>query len=440
MFVLFFDMSINSLKTESSFNSAVSSLETTDELVRSLNSNIAPIARGTTLQPSRKAKPIGYQRLNRVQAPWPLEGLAGPGWESPKPPPKRPTGRFFVGSLLMCTCSAMVWHVWSTFFSVAAYGVVKGDTLTISSPWEGTIAHLHFCEGQSVGKGTLLATLDSSQLQRKLDRLQDEIQVEQAKLGAETARLTQEAHTLNAQYFQMWASLQKSREELLRMQQDLEQVKSIDDPGVLSRQALNRLVFAESGQREFVEKVTCALDELGKRIKSDTVSENQSPQSTLEPTRAQLEPTRARIEYLNGEVRRTRDEIRDGEIRSPVKGLVVRCHAMEGQSITRNEALIEIIDQDSLKIELYVPQNEIKHYTTGKDIKMSILPHATPVTCRVVGLRNRFEAAPESIQQYYSNSETLMPVMLEPKIAENPSVLIAGSVTRFTLLQRLLGL
>ena len=54
---------------------------------------------------------------------------------------------------------------------------------------------------------------------------------------------------------------------------------------------------------------------------------------------------------------------------------------MEGQSITRNETLIEIIDQDSLKIELYVPQNEIEHYATGKDIKLPILPHATPVTC-----------------------------------------------------------
>ena len=420
-------------------------LENVDELVCELNATNAAAresshtGQGFKTGPSARvsipfqpvSKPLGYQRRSAEQAPWPPEGKSGPGWQSPKPLPKRPTGRFFVGGLLACISGAMIWHVWNTFFSVVAYGLVTGDTLTISAPWEATIADVHFREGESIAQGDILITLASTKLDRRLDRLQDELSIEKAKLGAESMRLRQEGQAYTAQYFQMWATLQKSREELLRMQQELEQIRSVGDSEVISQQALNRLTFSESGQREFVEKITSALDALRHRAVDDEAPENQASQ-------AQLQPLQARIDYLNGEIRRTRNEIREGEIRSPVAGVVARCPAIAGQAVTSNECLMEIVDRDSLKIEMFVPQHEIDRYAPGKVIKLSIAPQATPLICTVVGSRNRFESAPLSIQQFYNNRETLLPVILTPRLEGNAQRLFVGSVTKFTLWQSLL--
>ncbi len=416
-------------------------LDDIEHLVRSLDAADTPVRPGfcaTALDKRSKpasppALPVGYQRRGSELAPvWPPVEKSGPGWQQPKPLPKRPTGRFFVGTILAGITSAIVWHVWSTFFSVSAYGLVAADTLPMNAPWDGCISKLYVREGETVTKGGLLLTLDSPQLGRQLQRLKDELAIETSKLAAESVRLRQEAHGHTAQYYQMWAALQRSREDLARMQQELEQIRSIGDAQVVPRQALNRLVFAESGQREFVEKTAIALAALRQRFEGEEAVGDRA-------TATQLTPIQARIDFLDGEIRRTRDDIRAGRILAPVSGVITRCQVAAGQQTRAHETLLEIVDQASLRIEMFVPQAEIDSYPPGTEIKLAVSPNATSLDCTVVGSRHRFEPAPHSIQQFYSNRETLLPVILQPTASGELPSLLVGSVTKFTLIQKLAG-
>ena len=104
-------------------------------------------------------------------------------------------------------------------------------------------------EGQSVVKGELLVTLESIELSRELDRLKDELSLENAKLESETVRLRHEHQSENAAYLQLWGSLQKNREELLRLQSDLVRIQKVKESHVVTGQEYDRLAFLESGQR-----------------------------------------------------------------------------------------------------------------------------------------------------------------------------------------------
>ena len=131
--------------------------------------------------------------------------------------------------------------------------------------------------------------------------------------------------------------------------------------------------------------------------------------------------------------------MKEGELRSPIAGVVTRSAIAAGQYVKGNEPLLEIVGQDSVRIELFVPQSEIKDYPAGRKLNVTVSPYPRPITCTVLGTRNRFEASPHAIQQFYSNRDTLMPVILALAREEGCEQLLVGSVAKFSFVQRYVG-
>ena len=367
----------------------------------------------------------GYQRLSS-QAPWPPAGASGPGLQPPKPLPKRPTGRFFVGAILATICATIGWLIWDACLGVAAFGVVTADTLTVVALWDGRVTELHIREGERVKQGVLMALLASSDLQRRFERLQDELHVTQAKLTADTAKMQQDAQTQTAEYFGLWATQQKSREELTRLQREWLRIQSVRIPTAVSNDERDRVRFALTGQTEFVAKSAEALEALRNRTAA-----NAEPTTSM----VSLEPTKAQIESLKAELDRVCDEIREGELRAPVTGVVVRRHAAVGQQVTRQQVVFEIVDDASIRIELFVPQKSVNEFAAGSKLNLSLEPTSRSLACEIVGSRNCFEPAPLSIERFYSSHAALQPVILKPQDDAERDKLQLGAVTRLSLLQ-----
>lgn len=149
-----------------------------------------------TTTPSAVPRPRGIQSEFAAQAPWPPGGQAGPGLSPPKPMPKRPQGRILVGAIL--------WMVWDSFIGVAAYGVVTGDTLRVTAPWDGVVQEVLVEEGQVVQKGQLLVLMHSFELERRQAQIEEELRVERARLDGEKARLRWDSQSHAAEYFELW--------------------------------------------------------------------------------------------------------------------------------------------------------------------------------------------------------------------------------------------
>gem|GEM_PF-1027011 len=410
----------------------VAAIENVEALVRDLQ----PSQSATTspdvqnVEPSllSDAKPRGFQTKATTRPQWPTAEQQGIGFVAPKPLPKRPTGRFFIGGILLVVCLTIGWLVWDTFLGVAAYGLVKGDTLNVCAPFDGEVAALHVWEGQSVARGDLLLSLRSPDLERELARLKDELAIEDAKLASDSAKQLWESQAHAAEYFEMFGLLQKHREEQSRLQADVDRMEQLRDPTIIPLQEQDRLRFALAGQKELVAKMSFAIDELRKR----TESEGQP-----DPMKGsvQLQPTMARVAYLKSEIARCEQQLQEGEVRSPCDGVVVRRHVAVGQRLTRMSPALDVVDRNSLFVELFMSQDDANSVEAGQTLSISVESLDGPVKCVMETGRECFEPAPAPIRRYYKSDEPLFPVVLRPHSTSSEQPLRIGAVTRLTLLQ-----
>ena len=391
--------------------SSASSIEVVDE-----SAAVALAAAPTSAPTESVPKPRGFQANFATQAPWPPGGAAGPGLSPPKPMPKRPQGRFLVGAIFSTVVGTILLMVWNSFLGVAAYGTVTGDTLRVTAPWAGFVQNLAVEEGQVVDKGQLLATMHSLDLERQLAQIADELRVERARLDGEKARLRWDSQSHAAEYFELWGSLLKNQNDLNRVRNDLERAQSVRDKAIIPEQEIDRLVFAEAGQREMVEKMTQALEELRHRVEDKPTGRETASDDgrSLE----QLRPILARIDALDASRSRLVDQLEEGRLLAPVDGVVVRCDQAAGQSLGQLETVLELVDSDSLTATLYVQQDASHSLTPGTRVMVTVEPLSQPVACRVVSSRERFESAPKSVERYYRRGEPLLPVVLQPEVGE----------------------
>lgn len=374
--------------------------------------------------------PRGFQSSFVARPQWPREADAdAPGFSQPKPMPKRPKGRFLIGGLLAAICLTVAWAVWDSFLGVAAYGVVTGDTLRVAAPWDGQLAELHVTDGESIAQGQLLASIVSPELARQISRTKDELKVEQARLDAESSRIRWQAGENAAEYFELWGSLQKNRQELSRLEREQKRAESVGE--FIPKEELEKLKFAASGMRDLIEKLEAALEKRRQRAEP-------SHDGEAEPGWDQLQPVLARIESLQAELCRLERQLEEGELRSPVDGVVTRVHHMNGQRVASLETVLEIVDTGSLEATLFMPQDESRTLPVGTEVTLKIEPLQQKRTYQVVGTRERFESAPSAIRRYYLSDQQLLPVILRPtspppkRESENEPGIQIGAVVKLT--------
>ena len=381
-------------------------------------------------QPPQTAGPRGFQSSFSTEAPWPANGQQSAGYHQPKPMPKRPKGRFLVGSILATIVGLIFFAIWDAFLGVVAYGVVTGDTLRVCAPFDGVITQLVVEEGDYVQQGDVLAYVKSPALERQLSQLRDELLEAEARLQSESARLKWESQTHAAEYFELWGSLLRNREELTRMQRDLARINRLKDPLIIPAQEMDAMNFSAAGQMAMVKKLEDALIELRKRAELDS-------DATANEELLQLRPTLVRMESLRSSIRRLEENLEEGRLVSPVTGLVARCEHPDGQQVALMEVLVEVVDAGSLKTKLFVQQNDSRGVQPGTEFGVRIDPLKTPVRCQVVASSERFEPAPLSIQRYYRSDEPLLPVILKMELSDaDRREVRLGAVTQLQLLSQ----
>ena len=150
----------------------------------------------------------------------------------------------------------------------------------------------------------------------------------------------------------------KNQEDLNRLRNDLELAQSVRDKSIIPQQELGRLIFSEAGQREMVEKLTQALDELRHRV--DDKPADEAVASDAGRSREQLRPILARIDLLTSERLRVVDELEEGMLRAPVDGVAVRCSQASGQRLGQLDTVLELVDSTSLQAMLFVHQDDTR--------------------------------------------------------------------------------
>jgi len=77
------------------------------------------------------------------------------------PRPLKPKGKFLIGFIFLIICAFIVYNVWDAFFRHSAYGVVKGNIVEVSPPYEGVLMSLLVEKGNHVNQGDPIAIIEN---------------------------------------------------------------------------------------------------------------------------------------------------------------------------------------------------------------------------------------------------------------------------------------
>ncbi len=328
-------------------------------------------------------------------------------------PPQAPKGRFFVVGMVLTMLGFGGFRVWDSFFHYTAFGVVDGRTVEVPAPVAGLVRYVHVREGDQVRQGDLLLTLDQHDLELRLGRLDDQQRLAQAKLEAEMSttqwRVAQyliQFHEAAGEYRDKWAEVRERQVRWRRTQQSLERIAGMVEKKSATQDDLDAALADEHAQRDRLETLVEGLVSWQKRSQ---VAELQT-QAGLDV----LQPLLAEMRNLESEQSRLRIEMARGEVRAPVNGTVLKRHRYTGEGAEPLQTLFTILEEDSLEIVLYVPQQRIDEFAADQTLHVALPPFQDQLACRVARLGNENVSPPPHLQRHYAHQAKLLPVHLLP--------------------------
>lgn len=353
----------------------------------------------------------------RVPTPPPPGSIPSPAEPRTRPTPlaKRPKGQFFVGASLLVICGTAASLVWNAYFRFEARGVVNGRIVRVSTPWASVVRAVHVRENEEVRQGQLLVTFGNFDHEQRLAQVMDQLRVAQAELESQVSQLRWQAQQQGdraqkavSEYYELWGQLLEERARLKKATADVEHLNAArgEHSLAVSERQLESAQILEAGQRAKVEKLDDAVKELARRVK--IYHEDQEDGS------AQFRPYVLRIESLEAELVRLREQIRQGEVRAPVSGRVVRVHHFTGEHAEPAEPTVELVEQGSLEAVVYMPQDRVGTLETGDKLLLVVAPSSRRIECQVTRFGGQFEHAPASIERHYDRNARLLPVHLQP--------------------------
>lgn len=351
------------------------------------------------------------ETVNKCLPPGQPQGLASTA--RPTRLPKPPKGRLFVGVILFGVLAFAGFLLWNSFLRFQAYGTVEGHTIDVHPPWDGSVQFLHVKEGSRVRQGQLLATVHSIEFEHQLEKLSDELRVALATLEAERSRLTWQAGWNNnrhqdgvSEYYEAWGEFLKEQATLSQLELAFNRAEKLSVAGVNVADDLDEAKFEYHGQKEHVEKLKSRLGELKKRVDLST--------GMVADGTPQLKPLLAKIDMLQGESERVRERLEQGQVKAPADGIVVHRPRLVGERCVANEPLLTILQDGSLEVVLYLPQQTALQFARGDDVNVIIDPYPSPIGCTVTRCGNTLISAPQHLERYYRSGEHLLPVFLRP--------------------------
>ena len=362
-------------------------------------------------EPSRTSGTSGLQFSSGAFQP-PTARMKSPPVMSATPP-RPPKGRFFVVGLVLTVLSFGAFQVWDSFFRYTAFGVIAGRTVEVPAPVAGLVRYVHVREGDEVRQGDLLLTLDQHELELRLGRLDDQLRMAQAKLDAElsttqwgVAQYLIEFHKASGEYSDKWAEVRERQVRWRRAQQFRARMDEMVVKKTATADALEAAVADELAQRDRLETLVEGLVAWQKRSQ---IAELQT-QANLDV----LQPLLAELRNLESEQIRLRDELARGQVRSPVNGTVLTRHRFTGEGAEHLQTLFTILEENSLEIVLYVPQQRIAEFPADQTLEVALPPFQDHIACRVARLGDENVSPPSQLQRHYAHQAKLLPIHLLP--------------------------
>jgi len=309
-----------------------------------------------------------------------------------KPPSSFPL-RFILGSLVFGAAIA----AWAWFGHIEKVGraqgklIPKGDTYKIEPTKNGKIQQLHIEEGEKVVKGETLASLDTEQIEQKINQLkkklanyQDQLQEKQNLLRVTKLKASNQQKIAKSDIQSQKIVLEKAKERVTVKNQQLQTLKSevsqnekrvkrlkpLQQNGAISQeylfQAQQSLQNSQMKLLRIKNEVNSAKKEVQRRQENLAKLREKTNQVQLK-SKQQIKQIQISIEQLEGKIAETKNQLSIAKnkqqktiLKSPVNGTVLSLNLQNiGQVIKPGQTIAEIAPKDApLVLDAAVPAKE----------------------------------------------------------------------------------
>lgn len=284
---------------------------------------------------------------------------------------------------------------------IAASGRIEGERIVASAKYPGRISKILAKEGETVAAATVVAQLEDTTFQSRVEQARQALNASEAQLRAALATLdvTQKEVPMgvslaDAAVSQAQAMLGKAGAVEQQSRRDAQRHKELFERGVIERHRYEQADLAwqvaqadVTAAQETVSRARQGVLQAG--LGNDKVKAKQQEIAALQ---AQRERAAAAVAEANA-------VLADLVIKAPATGVVLARLREPGEVVMPGSAILEMVDLDALHLKVYVPESKIGQLRLGLPVRIYI--DAQPdqfYSAKVSYIAARAEFTPKEVQ------------------------------------------
>ncbi len=264
-----------------------------------------------------------------------------------------------------------------------ATGMLRpAQSLTYRSPLAGREAEIAWLvpEGTFVQEGDILIRIDSTEVQRELERAIQEHRQAQVELQVADVERQEGIATVDALaqaegalgIDEVRSNLSRAEKKTARLKDDYEGLKPLFDKGFITREELERSAF-ELEQAE--ADLELARRKAGIYVDRTHPREQQRAKLQLAQKQGQAENAQARLREMGARVKVLREAVENCSLYARAPGLVVydeflqaspRRKVRVGDRVTGSQGIVTIPEVKRMLVEASVPEAEVHRLRPGQ--------------------------------------------------------------------------
>lgn len=338
-------------------------------------------------------------------------------------PPRK--GKKVAVALIAGLLSYGGYSLWNSYLRYDSFGIVEADIVGVHTTIPGIVQNLNVVEGSIVKAGDFLAQVISTEDNRQISKLTDEIKIAMAELDAKKEDIAKNelsrsdlVRQIEGQIADASAAIGELRAKLVFQKGEAarySKLKDIDAAGTQevesARSQVNSITYVLRGKE-------ASLRSLKDRLASLTVERGAD---------ASLKPIEAKIEYLNNEKARYIDRVREGVILSKYSGIVSSIKKRQGE-LVGTEPILNLVVDDTANLVLYYDPSD-KLPKVGTKVQVLVPSLGKMVESAVTAISKDVVDPPDQIKRNYLANQKLVKVYLDPQGGYEPFV-VGGIIKR----------
>lgn len=254
-------------------------------------------------------------------------------------------------------------------FTVAGGGqtvtgkVAAADSVQVSSKLAARVTAVHVDEGSRVHKGEVLVELDPSDYAAAVNQARAGLEQAQAGLAAAQAKLADTlAGTREQQIQQLEAAVEQAQAAYNNAQDNYTRTKNLFDAGAASQAALDQ---AQLG----VAQAKGALDQAKAQL---SLAQAGATANTIAALRAQVNQAQGAVNQAQAALQAAQNNLANTKITAPMDGVVSSKSINPGEMTAPGVPLLTLVNLDSVKVEVSVPQTLLPGLHTGQTVAVHV--------------------------------------------------------------------